>query len=422
MAHSTSTDRARRRAAPPGAARLWRNLDFSLLWSGQLVSTLGTAISTLALPLLVLALTHSPAQAGFVSAVRLVPYILFSLPAGVLVDRWNRKAVMIRCDLARWLALGSIPLAFALGHLTLVQVYAVALIEGVGYVFFSLAQLAALPRVVASDQLPRAYALSEASDAAGTLIGPGLGGFIISLARTITSGTVFAYLADSLSYLVSVLSLRFIRTPFQAERAPIAHNSLRAELATGLRFLWSERRLRLMALLTMAVNILTSPLDLAVIVLGRGSLHLDVRALGLIFSAAGAGGLVSALVAPAVRERMRFGNAILICVCGWTLAAVIMAASGAPLPLAAGRALVSALWPIYAVVLVTYRLSLTPDELQGRVNSAFRVISFSGDAIGPALGGLALSAFGPRAMLAGAAMGLAICTLFAARPAIRKGT
>ena len=98
---------------------LWRNRDFLLLWSGQTISVLGTNISTLALPLLVLVLTHSPALAGLLTAMRLLPYLLFSLPAGALIDRWDRKAVMIRCDIVRWLALGSVPLAFSLGYLTI---------------------------------------------------------------------------------------------------------------------------------------------------------------------------------------------------------------------------------------------------------------------------------------------------------------
>src|SRR6185312_10013 len=133
------------------ARPLWRNLDFLLLWSGQTVSTLGTNISALALPLLVLALTHSPALAGLLAAARQLPYLLLSLPAGALVDRWDRKRTMIYCDLLRWLAVGSVPLAFVLGHLTLIQLYLVAFIEGTAYVLFSLAQISALPHVVESE-------------------------------------------------------------------------------------------------------------------------------------------------------------------------------------------------------------------------------------------------------------------------------
>ncbi len=219
---------------------LWRNRDFLLLWSGQTISVLGTNISTLALPLLVLVLTHSPALAGLLTAMRLLPYLLFSLPAGALIDRWDRKAVMIRCDIVRWLALGSVPLAFASGYLTVAQLYIVAFIEGTAYVLFSLAQISALPRVVSPTHLPRAYALDTTTEYVGSLLGPGLGGLIISLARTIASGAVLAYLADSISYLASVISLLFIRVPFQAERAVTGRPALHKEIAEGLRFLWQQ--------------------------------------------------------------------------------------------------------------------------------------------------------------------------------------
>ncbi|HEV2457480.1 MAG TPA: MFS transporter, partial [Ktedonobacterales bacterium] len=189
--NTTPATRATVAAGKPRS--LWRNRDFALLWSGQAVSTLGTRMSALALPLLVLALTRSPAQAGLVAAARLLPYLLFSLPAGALVDRWNRKAVMIRCDVVRWLALGSVPLAFALGRLSVVQLYLVAFVEGTAYVLFSLAEVSALPRVVPESQLPRAWSLNETSDASGQLLGPGVAGFIIGLARTTPGGAALAY-------------------------------------------------------------------------------------------------------------------------------------------------------------------------------------------------------------------------------------
>src|SRR5258708_2345912 len=109
---------------------LWRNRDYLLLWSGQAVSLVGTQGSQLAFPLLILALTHAPAQAGIAGALRALPYLVLSLPAGALVDRWNRKRVMILCDSGRALALGSIPLALVLGLLTILHVYLVALLGG----------------------------------------------------------------------------------------------------------------------------------------------------------------------------------------------------------------------------------------------------------------------------------------------------
>ncbi|MFI5274921.1 MAG: MFS transporter, partial [Ktedonobacterales bacterium] len=166
---------------PKRPRSLLRSRSFLLLWSGQTVSSFGTSVSHLAMPILVLALTGSPAQAGFVGALQLLPYLLLSLPAGALVDRWNRKALMIRCDAVRWLALGSVPLAYVLGHLSLPQLYVVAAVEGTANVFFTLAEVAALPQVAARDQLPRAWALNETADSAARLVGPGLAGTVIGL-------------------------------------------------------------------------------------------------------------------------------------------------------------------------------------------------------------------------------------------------
>src|SRR5450432_2324152 len=121
--------------AQPPVRSLWRNRDYMLLWTGQLVSSVGSQVSQLAFPLLILALTHSPAQAGLAGALRALPYLIFSLPAGALIDRWDRKRVMILSDIVRGLALGSIPLAFALGNLTILQLYIVSTIEGTFFVF-----------------------------------------------------------------------------------------------------------------------------------------------------------------------------------------------------------------------------------------------------------------------------------------------
>jgi MFS family permease len=399
---------------------LWRNRDFLLLWNGQTISTLGTNISTLALPLLVLALTHSPAQAGLLTATRLLPYLLFSLPAGALLDRWNRKSVMIGCDLVRWLALGSVPLAFALGHLTLIHLYLVAFVEGTAYVFFSLAQIAALPQVVSSAHLPQAYALDTTTEYIGTLLGPGLGGFLIGLVPLVALGASLAYLADSLTYLVSLVSLLFIRISFQLKRTAKGKLALRKEIAEGLRFLWQRPLLRTMVILTMTVNFLLSPVTLVVIVLVQGSLHIDVRTLGIILSAGGIGGVLGGVIAPWIRTRIRFGQAIIGSVIVWGIATLLLALASSPLLLAVGVGVTSLMWPIYGVILVSYRLSITPDYLQGRVNSAFRFLSYGSEPLGAALGGLLLVPLGPRLVLTLIAAGLVLSSVVVSCTALRK--
>lgn len=403
------------------ARPLWRNGPFLSLWAGQAVSTLGTNISLLALPLLALALTHSPALAGLLAAARQLPYLLVSLPAGALVDRWDRKRVMICCDLVRWVALGSVPLACALGHVTVVQLFLVALIEGTAYVLFSLAQISALPLLVEQAHLPRAYALDTTAEYMGTLIGPALGAWIIGLAPGVVSGAALAYLVDTCSYLASLVALLCVRGSFQQERAArSAPRRLLSEIAEGLRFLWGQRHLRSLALLTAFSNFVQAPVDLALIVLAQSRLHLGVPAIGLIVSAGGVGGLLGGIVAPWLRERLRCGQVVLLSLVAWTGSALLLACAAWLPVLLIGRLLFSLTWPAYGVAVVSYRLLMTPDELQGRVNSAFRNLSYGSEPLGSALGGLLLVSLDARAVFALMAAGFIVCLCFALGTGLRK--
>ncbi len=127
------------------------------------------------------------------------------------MDRWDRKRVMILCDAARFLAVGSIPLAYTAGRLGVAQLYAVAFVMGLALVFFDAAELAALPRVVPENQLARAAGLNATAASGAYLVGPGLAGVLIGLARSTVPGAALAYLVDSLSYLTSLLTLSVIR-------------------------------------------------------------------------------------------------------------------------------------------------------------------------------------------------------------------
>src|SRR3984893_9127702 len=170
---STSQDNVtdEQQLVSPGKPKsLWRNRDYMLLWSGQALSDIGGAVSELAFPLLVLAATHSPAQAGFVAALRALPATLFSLFAGVLVDRWDRKRVMLVCDIGRALSLASIPIAFALGHLTIWQLYITAFLEGTLMIVFKLARTAAALQVVTHEQLSTAVAQAELVEGTTSLL------------------------------------------------------------------------------------------------------------------------------------------------------------------------------------------------------------------------------------------------------------
>ena len=198
--------------APP-LLPLWKNPDYILLWCGQLISSIGTSTSQLAYSLLVLLLTNSPAQAGLVSAFSLVPYFVFGLPIGALVDRWNRKMTMIVCDVGRGLCMGSITLALVLGWLTVVQLYIVALGDGVFFVFFNVAQVASLPRIMPEEQLPVAGAQNDGIDKIAPVIGSFLGGSLFAVLR------MLPFLLDMLSYMVSAVTL-FFHQSLVSRRAP----------------------------------------------------------------------------------------------------------------------------------------------------------------------------------------------------------
>jgi MFS family permease len=378
---------------------LLRNRDFMLLWSGFAVSTLGTSFSNLAMPILALAITGSPAQAGLIGAAKLAPYLIFSLPAGALLDRWNRKTVMVYCDFLRFFVLASIPIAFAFGWLTIIQLAIVAFCEGIGHVFFSVAQLAALPRVTPGKQLAQANALNEGASSVATVIGPGLSGSLISLARNNLFGAVLGYLFDSITYLVCGIALLFIRTPFQVERTASDQRSLRNEIVEGLKFLWRHRLLRALLILTTCVNFFQAPTYLTTIVLVQDVLRADAATLGLIFSLSGGGAVLGSIVAPWLKAKLRFGNIIVGSVVIWAIAALCLAmAAGAPM-VVIGWVLINTLWPIYAVTLVSYRQAAVPDMLQGRVNSAFRTLSYGIEPLGVAIGGFLLDPLGARMVL-----------------------
>jgi MFS family permease len=370
----------------PKPKTLWKNRDYMLLWSGQVVSSIGAQITQLAFPLLILSLTDSPAQAGFAGALRALPYLLFSLPAGALIDRWDRKRVMIFCDIGRALSMASIPVALAIGQLTVLQLFIVSAIEGTLFVFFNIAEAACLPRVVAKEQLPAATAQNMATDGINTLIGPPLGGALFAL------GSVLPFLADAISYTASVISLFFIKTNFQEKRVT-APRKLWVEIGEGLSWLWHHPLIRFMALLTGGYNLISAGDTLIIIVLAQG-MRASSFTIGLIFAIGGIGAILGALIATAIQKRFSFGQSIIGT--SWIFALVMPFYIIAPNPIVLGilTAATFISGPVYNVVQFSYRSALIPDELQGRVNSVFRLIAFGGQPLGLALTGLLIQYLG----------------------------
>lgn len=357
-----------------------------MLWGGQAASTVGTQVARLAFPLLILSLTGSAAQAGLAGAIAQIPYLVFSLLAGALVDRWNRKRVMIICDTGRTIAAASIPIALWTGHLSLVQLYAVVLIEGTLYVFFDLAETASLPRIVTREQLPLAMAQNSATFSGASLLGQPLGGALYQFGRGVP------FLTDAISYLVSVISLLFIRALLQGER-PQARPDLRAEIAVGLSWLWRHPLIRFLAFLNAAAWIAISGNYLTVLVVAR-HLHASPATIGGILAVSGVGGIIGSLAGGWLQRMLGFAPIVLAT--GWLLALLWPLYAIAPnlLAVTAITGAIYLVFPIYNIVQMSCRIALIPDELQGRVNSAFRLISFTGQPIGMGLAGILLQSIG----------------------------
>lgn len=365
---------------------LWRNRDYLLLWCGQAISDIGGSVSELAFPLLVLAVTGSPAQAGLVAALRALPAVLVSLPAGALVDRWDRKRVMLACDLGRFLSLASIPLALALNHLTIYQLYITSLVEGTLAILFNLAHTASLSQVVAQEQLTAAVAQDEVMEGTTALCGPSLSGLLFTLSK------ILPFLADAISYAVSILTLLCIKTPFQGERKKVRRH-LFAEVRAGMLWMWRQPFIRSMTLFMGASAFFLSGSSLVIIVLAqqRGATPFLI---GSIFALGGIGAIAGSLLAPFFGKRLTVGQSILLC--RWSFALLWPFYALVPLPLLMGLVEfgVGFADPIEDVPYFSYRLSLIPEELRGRVISACRLFPGILRPVGLFLTGLILQRIG----------------------------
>lgn len=376
----------RQSRSPSQPQSLWRNRDYLLLWSGQALSDIGGALSDLAYPLLVLAITRSPAQAGFVAALDALPAILLSLFAGVLVDRWDRRWVMLVCDVGRALSLASIPLAFALGHLTVWQLYLTALLEGSLRVVFNLAKTAAVSQVVARTQLTTAVAQEEFVEGTTALCGPLLSGVLYTL------GAMLPFIVDAVSYVVSVVTLALIRTPLQHKRTA-ARGAWWADIAEGARWVWQQPFILTMTLLMGAGAFVLSGNALIVIILAQEH-HASAAVIGLIIAAGGIGAILGSLLAPRLEHRLAVGHSILLTrwyfVLSWPLYAL------APLPVVLGALQFGEGFfdPIEDVPYFSHRLSLIPDELKGRVLSVCRLVPGTMRPLGLALTGILIQRIG----------------------------
>ena len=370
-----------------GAQPLRRNRDFALLQAGQLLSRAGSGMSGIAYPLLVLAVTHSPAQAGLVQAARFAPFVALSALAGVAADRYDRRRLMIWADIAGAAALASLVAAIALDRVTFWHMFVVGLIDGCATVVFGAAYSGAFRAVVSRHQLPAAASVEQARASTVRLAAPPIGGVLFGFGRLVP------FLADAVSYAFSTVSILLMRTPFQAERATV-RTTVREDLVQGVRFLWSVPFLRMSALMTAASNFTFSAGQFAVIVLARRE-GLSSAAIGLLIALVGATTLAGSLASPLIRRVLSM-RTILLSEFWASFGILAFVIWPNVYVLAAALATMAFCFPNTDAVLASYRFAITPDRLTARVTTTASNIAVIAMPLGPLAAGLMLDSVSVR--------------------------
>lgn len=390
---------------------LRRNRDFLLLQLGQLLSTLGTQTSSLAYPLLTLAVTGSATKAGVVTFARTVPAALFALPAGIAADQWNRKRLMIASDIVRAVALAGLAAAILLDRETFWAIAAVAFVEGTATAFFASCRGAALRSVVPPRQLPAATSVQVGRESAVRLAGPPLGGALFALGRALP------FVVDALSYAFSTLSLLGMRTPFQLERER-DRSSLRSRLAEGFRFMWERPFLRTCACLFALANFIGLGVLFALVVIGTDQ-GLSGGEVGLLVASFGACLLIGAFLSPLVRRYLPVRAILVLELWTWTGCAVFLVWPDVYV-LAASILVTALVIPSTDSVVHGYRIAMTPDRLLGRAESVWSTLGLAAAPLGPLVAGFLIGAGSARAAIAVfAASGLVLAVWGTLSPSIR---
>ena len=384
-------------AGPTPRRSLWRHRDFLLLWGGQAVSEVGSAITVLAVPLAaVVLLDSSTFQVGLLTAMSTLPFLLVSLPAGALVDRAAKHRLMMWCDAGRLVLLGSVPLATLPGlHLTYAHLLVVALLTGVLTVFFDVAYQSYLPVLLDREDLVDGNGKLGTTAAFAQFAGPSVGGLLIG-----ALGAARSLIADAATYAVSAATLFLIRTPEPPPHPSHRERRLRDDIREGLHFVVGHPILRRIVACTGTANLFNSMMLAVEIPFMVRVLHLKPGGVGLVLTLGAVGGIAGGLIARPLAAR--FGSARII----W-LSQVVLGIPAFLAPLAtpgwgvllyaAGLAFYGLVAVVYNVAQVSYRQAITPHALLGRMNASVRFIVWGTMPLGALLGGLLGTWFGLRA-------------------------
>ena len=394
---------------------LWRHPDFLKLWSAETISQFGSQVDDLAIGFVaIIVLDASAFEVAVLGTLNFLPFILFTLPAGVWVDRLRRRPILIAGDFGRAVLLATIPIAYVADALTLWQLYVVVFLTGVCTVFFDVAYQSYLPSLVERDQIIDGNSKLEISRSAAQVGGPGFAGALVEIFTA-----PYAVLVDAISFLSSGLFLLDIKkhedTPVR-ETADGRKSSLSTELKEGLRFVLGNPNLRAQAGCTATSNLFSSLAFAIVLVFLVRELGLSAAVIGIVFSVGAAGSFAAAFTAMRLSRRFGIGPTTIAVSVLWGPGLLLFALAptgNAAIPfLVAGQLLAGFSIVVYNIIQVSYRQAICPPRLQGRMNSVMRFIVWGTIPIGTLAGGALGTWVGLRETLVVGGMGTGLAVLW----------
>ncbi|WP_083460032.1 MFS transporter [Jiangella muralis] len=409
-----------RHESAPASTRAWDNRDFRRLWTGSAVSTFGSEVAELAVPLLAIAvLAATPGELGALRTAQFLPFLLATLPLGMLVDRRRRLPLMIGADVGRFALILVIPIAVWAGLAEIELLYVVMFLAGVLTVLYQVADFAFVPEVVTAHQLVDANGKLAAAHSANEIGARGFGGLLVQAASA-----PVAMLVNAVAYLASALSLRGIAVVETARPAASTRPSW-AEVTAGLREALRNRFVRALLGEATTFNLFNEVFLLGLMLFTVREVGLSPVQLGIVFTAGGVGSFLGAWFGSRVTGRFGYGRVLLITLALGNTAPVLVALAGTD---AAGTmTLFCSVFVVMGVGIgianvhaVTLRQAALPDELRGRVNAAYRLISWGAIPVGASLGGLLAGLTDGRTAMVAGACGMVLATLWVAFSPVRR--
>jgi MFS family permease len=388
---------------PPASTRdtLWHNPDFLKFWSGEGLSLFGTQVTNLAMPLTaVLVFNASSQEVGLLRFLQLVPYLFFGLLFGVWVDRNRRKPIMLMANAVRMVLIASVPLLSHYHHLSIAGLLLIAFVVGTFSVLFDVSWMAYIPALIKdAKHYVEANQKMGVTHSTTDVAGPGVAGLLVGWI-----GAVTALVIDAASYLVSLATLLWIRTPEPAPPRPTGKRRLRKELGEGVRWVFGDPILRPLAMLAPFTNASMNCVWTLFLLYGVREKGLSPATVGLIFSVSAVGAVAGALLSNGLMRRYPVGlvyAVLLVCIYA---SPVLLPLAGGPRPVLIGLFVLSLLITYFGsgasnVIQLSLRQTCTPPALMGRMTAAFRTLLFSGGAFGGLFAGLIGGVMGLRAGL-----------------------